>query len=409
MQSRREFLKESAIVSMLPTLPAFLPKAFGALPGEREKILVVVQLSGGNDGLNTVIPYRDDGYLASRPALKIPADNLLKVDDRLALHPSLGPFEAMLQKGRLAIVQDVGYPEPNRSHDVSMAIWHTAKMDQELHRDTGWLGRCLDRKGLRPQVPSAIVTGLDETPMALRGRKSQISQLDSLEDFLSSRLTQFDFSRTAGVSESTATPRGPQPSLVEFMRQTAVETQWSVEQFRSVMGSSSTVDRGLLARLGSPLARQMSVIFDLIRADFGTTVYYAAQSGYDTHSNQLNAHSNLLSVLATTLDAFLKDLEASGHADRVLVMCFSEFGRQVHENASLGTDHGTSGPLFLIGNKVRSGMHGTTPNLEKLTEDAPHFTTDFRDVYAGILKHWLDVDPVPILDGHAGLMPVIHV
>ncbi len=279
MHSRREFLKESAIVSMLPTLPAFLPKSFGAVHGEREKILVVVQLSGGNDGLNTVIPYRDDGYIASRPALRIPVDNLIKLDDQLALHPSLGPFEEMLQKGRLAIVQDVGYPEPNRSHEVSMAVWHTAKMDQELHRDTGWLGRCLDRKALRPRVPSAIVTGLDETPMALRGRKSQISQLDSLEDFLSSRLTRFDFTRSGSNTEATTTLRGPQPSLVEFMRQTAVETQWSVEQFRSVMGSSSSVDRGSLARLGSPLARQMSVIVDLIRADFGTTVYYAAQSG----------------------------------------------------------------------------------------------------------------------------------
>lgn len=401
MCTRREFLKQSTIISMMPTIPLFLNSACTAQSPNKNRILVVVQLSGGNDGLNTVVPFRDNRYQAYRKELRLPENTLIKLDDSLAFHPAMRGMAEQFQNGRLAIVEGVGYPKPNRSHDVSMAVWHTARMDQESHRDFGWLGRGLDRGSNRSQVPAAITTMPNETPLALRGRKCQISNIDSLDDFrIAKPAKPINTNPSASVPKSSS-------SLSQFMQQTELEAQILVEQIRTLSGPGNRERNESLSRLGSSVSKQLSVIAELIQLGFGATVFYAAQSGYDTHSIQLNTHGELLNTLSTGLNAFLKDLEASGHADRVLVLCFSEFGRQVVENASFGTDHGTAGPVFLVGQGVRGGIYGKTPDLSVLEDNAPHFTVDFRDVYAGVLKNWLQIDPAQVLDGHATALEVI--
>lgn len=396
MQTRRKFLKESAIVSMTSTIPVFLESSCYAYPRSQasERILVVVQLDGGNDGLNTVVPFQDEVYLASRKELRIPKDSLIKINENLALHPSMRGMARLFDKGKIAIVQGVGYPDPNRSHDVSMNVWHTARMGKASHLD-GWLGRSLGQSSSGQRVPVAVATVNDEVPLALRG-KSRVSTVISLDEFRSASLT-------APIHAVDSSPEtSASGSLAGFMRQTALETQLTVEQIRSLARTNTAGVHSALAKLTSPIAKQLSVIFDLIQADFGATVYFASQPGYDTHFNQIGIQGTLLESLSDSLAAFMDDLDACGHADRVLVMCFSEFGRQVTENATLGTDHGTAGPMFLLGNKIKPGIFGTQLDLSRLVDDAPHHTVDFRDVYAGVLNRWLGIDPTTVLDGYEG-------
>jgi uncharacterized protein (DUF1501 family) len=401
MRTRREFLKQSAIVSLAPTIPAFLKSASFANQADDGKILVVVQLDGGNDGLNTVVPFQDDNYHALRSELRLQPSSLIQLNDSVGLHSSMQGMANLFEAGRLAVVQGVGYPEPNRSHDVSMAIWQTARLDPETHRDVGWLGRSLDRGHSRPQVPDAVATVADETPQALRGRKCRVASIRSLDEFRSAEL--FRSNETASIPTQPANGT----TLAQFMRQSELEAQLTVDQIRALSSRDTRSTSTSLSRLGNSLARQLSVIADLISAEFGPRVYYASQSGYDTHSNQLATHGELLGTLSSSLEAFLKDLEASGQADRVIVLCFSEFGRQVQENASSGTDHGTAGPVFLLGKRVHGGVHGKSPDLGNLIDNAPLYTTDFRDVYAGILRDWLQIDPLKVLDGHANALDLI--
>lgn len=395
MPSRRQFIKQTGLISLAPTIPAFLRATCDAAEVGQDKILVVVELAGGNDGLNTLVQYKDDGYLANRTSLRLEEGSLIKLNDTLALHPSMRGMAKLFEDGELAIVQGVGYPNPNRSHDVSMAVWHTARTDLESHRDVGWLGRGLDHLAVRSGVPSSVTAYSGAVPNAIRGRKSRSASIESLDEFARSKMMRPDATTTLSDSKQPALP------LANFLRQSAMEAYTTSEQLRSLSESTVGNKSAALSRLEGPLAGQLRVIADLIRADFGPRVYYAVQPGYDTHSRQLNEHSALLGSLSNSMAAFLKDLAESGNGDRVLVMCFSEFGRQVKENASAGTDHGTAGPMFVAGKSVRGGVHGSRLDLQTLVDNAPNHTTDFRDVYAGILRDWLTIDPTKVLDGHS--------
>ncbi|HUP81116.1 MAG TPA: DUF1501 domain-containing protein [Pirellula sp.] len=401
MQSRRQFLKRSSLISLVPTIPTFLRATVDAAEVGQDKILVVVELSGGNDGLNTLVQYKDDGYLSNRTALRLDDNSLLKLNDTLALHPSMQGMAKLFEAGELAIVQGVGYPNPNRSHDVSMAVWHTARTDVELHRDMGWLGRGMDRLAVRQGVPSSVTAYSSAIPNAIRGRKSQTASIESLNEFARSNMMRPDLTTVLSDSKQSAVP------LTNFLRQSALEAYTTSQRLRLLSESTSGKKESALSRLDSPIARQLGVIADLIQADFGSRVYYAVQSGYDTHSRQLNDHSALLRALSNSLTAFLKELSESGNGDRVLVMCFSEFGRQVKENASAGTDHGTAGPVFVAGKAVKGGVHGQSLDLQTLIDNAPRHTTDFRDVYAGILRDWLTIDPTKVLDGHSTALRLV--
>jgi len=400
MQSRRHFLKQSALVSLAPTIPGFLLSTCQAAMVDQEKILVVIELGGGNDGLNTLVPFQDDGYLGARKELRLDEATLIKLNDSLALHSSMRGMGKLFQDGELAIVQGVGYPNPNRSHDVSMAVWHTARLDLEQHRDVGWLGRSMDLVVSRPSVPSSVFTFAGSIPNAIRGRRSKTASIESLSEFAQSSLLRQEGVAAVETAESTI-------PIANFLRQSALDAYATSKQLSALSNTRIAKSSSALSRLDDPLASQLSVIVDLIQADFGSRVYYAVQPGYDTHSRQLNDHSQLLGSLSSSVAGFLQDIRASGNGDRVLLMCFSEFGRQVNENASAGTDHGTAGPMFLAGKGVRGGIYGKPLDLQTLVDNAPQHNTDFRDVYAGVLRDWLAIDPKKVLDGHGEVLSVV--
>lgn len=396
MRNRRNFLRNSALLSLAPTIPAFLRAATAPPTNTSGKILVVIQLSGGNDGLNTVIPFKDEGYLANRKSLRLPDDRLRKIDDSTAFHPSLKSVFELLQDNRLAVVQGVGYPNASRSHEASMAVWHTASPDPEDHRGTGWIGNALDQLPISHESPSSVLVANQEAPVALQGRKSLSLTMDSLQEF-KSELT----ARQLVVSDSDS-------SVAAFVKQSSLDAYAMALRVSQIATDPGTKANEKLSRLPSDLSRRLKVIASLIQADFGPRVYYCMQPGYDTHSQQLRDHENLLAVLSSSLKAFLDDLQSAGLGDEVLVMCFSEFGRQVKENASEGTDHGTAGPVFLAGNKVHAGLHGTAVNLQQLNDNAPVHTVDFRQIYATVLERWLGISPATLLPESMPALPLLR-
>ncbi len=395
MFNRREFLKTSSLVALAPTVPAFLRRtARAAKPRPDERVLVVVQLSGGNDGINTVVPFADEAYEENRKTLRLRRDRLLKLNDSVGLHPSLRGVAELYEQRRLAIVQGVGYPNPNRSHDVSMAIWHTARLDREEHDSYGWVGRALDQLPTpRHNAPASALIGQGQTPAALRGRKCVSSSFGSLDDLHSRIEPSYEDAPSEQLSGD----------LTAFVRRATLDAYTTAELLRDLSGRD---DRPDTAYPSSKLASQLRLTAQLIKADLGTRVYYTVQSGYDTHTAQLSLHPTLLADLSGALSAFLADLAAAKLEDRVLVMCFSEFGRQVRENASAGTDHGTAGPLFLAGSAVSGGLLGEAPNLHELERNAPRYTTDFRSVYASIAEQWLNVRTRQLLAGDFAQLPL---
>jgi uncharacterized protein (DUF1501 family) len=365
MLTRRDFLQRSTLLALAPTLSA-APRA------KAGRVLVVVQLDGGNDGLNTVVPYRDELYRRFRPKLALPAERVLTIDDTLGLHPALTGCARLLERGRLAIVQGVGYPNPNRSHDVSQLVWQTARLEREHHKGHGWLGRALDgAPGLPRGVPAAVLAGNEARPHALFARRAVCATMNTLEEYAATDLGVLDGPVAGDSSE-------------EFVRRTALEAQATVERLQALSGKS-----GGAQYPATELARRLELVAQLLKAELETPVYYVLQGGYDTHSLQLDPHAGLLRVLGDALLAFQDDLEASGLAERVLVLVTSEFGRRVEENASLGTDHGSGAPLFLVGPAVAPGLHGQAPRLDELLDGDVRPTLDFRTVYAAVLEHWL--------------------
>jgi uncharacterized protein (DUF1501 family) len=387
MFNRRQFLQSSSLVALAPNVPAFLQQTARATePAKDQRILVVVQLSGGNDGVNTVVPFNDDEYAKHRKVLRLPTNRLLKISDGSALHPSMQDAAQLFEDKRLMIVQGVGYPNPNRSHNVSMAIWQTARFDREEHDGYGWIGRALDRLPAPPRnAPGSVLIGNDATPVVLRGRKSISSAFNSIDDMLADRDLRPD-------EKAAATTDG---DLSSFIGRTTLDAYTTAELLKGISAGKRTS----VSYPASRLAGQLKLISQLIQADMGTRVYYAIQSGYDTHSVQLPSHSRLLRNLSQGLKSFLDDLSAAGLEDRVLVLCFSEFGRQIQENASAGTDHGTAGPVLLAGSSVNGGILGQQPDLSVLKNNAPNHTIDFRRVYATVLEKWLQVESGSSLGG----------
>ena len=398
MLSRRAFLKSSTLVALAPTVPGFLAHtARAAAPARDGRILVVIQLDGGNDGVNTVVPFADDGYAKHRKLLRLPTPQLIKVNDRVGLHPSMTGAGKLLESSRLAIVQGVGYPNPNRSHFESMAIWHTARFDPEERNGLGWLGRALDGQE-RPDVsgPDSVFVGGAQLPTALRGRKCVASALTRPEDFV----------LAPEVKAKPGSDAAAQEDLAAFVRRATLDAYTTADRMAEVL-------RGKDDGAGYPateLARELRLMARLIKTDLGARVYYTRQSGYDTHSAQLGTHAALLGELAGAMQAFLDDLAAARLADRVVVLTFSEFGRTVQENGSAGTDHGTAGPVLVAGPAVKPGLVGPSPSLLEL--DAKHgdlkMGLDFRRVYATLLEEWLGVPSKRALAGEFERLPLLR-
>jgi uncharacterized protein (DUF1501 family) len=387
MLTRRGFLKSASLLALAPTLPAFLAKtARAANPLKDSRVLVVVQLDGGNDALNTVVPHADPEYAKLRPSLKLAAKDVVKVTEAVGLHPSLRPLGGLLEKGRLAVLPGVTYPNPNRSHFRSMAIWHTAKFDPEEHKGYGWLGRALDAGG-----GSSALVGGGTVPTALRARRSAALSLTRPDDLL---LSDAATAKQSVASETT-------DDLLSFVRRQAVDGYGAAVKMGKLTQSSDT------NYPGTRLAERLRLAAGLLKSDLGARVLYTLQGGYDTHAAQNFTHSNLLREFAGAVQAFFADLDQAKLSERVVLLAFSEFGRTIKENGSAGTDHGTTGCVFIAGAGVKGGLIGEMPSLTELEQGEPKMTTDFRRIYASVLDGWLNCPSEGVLGGKFEHLPLL--
>jgi uncharacterized protein (DUF1501 family) len=377
-------LKGATLVAMGPTAPTFLAQtARAAVPRPDGRVLVVIQLDGGNDAINTLVPFRDEGYARNRNALRLPEKNLIRVTDHVGLHPVLTGLGKLLEKGHLALVPGVGYPNPNRSHFESMSIWQTARLDLEEHGGPGWIGRSFDARAQTGEDSGAasLFVGEGVTPAALRGRRAGAASLERIEDLTVPR----EWDRSMPATPLGSNPEGDD-SLSAYVRRSVVDAYSCSRRVAELTGRSA---EAAASYPDTGLASKLRTVAQLLKVDLGARVYYTTQPGYDTHGGQSNTHYGLLSDLSSAIKAFLDDLTAAKLADRVTVLCFSEFGRRVAENSSAGTDHGTAGLVMLAGPGVRAGVHGSVPSLTDLVDGDPKISTDFRSVYAAILEDWL--------------------
>jgi uncharacterized protein (DUF1501 family) len=414
--TRRELLRlglgGSTVLASGTTVPTFLARTALALSeGPRRdtggRTLVVVQLDGGNDGLNTVVPHGDDIYYKSRPKLALKAEELKPVDGHVGLHPALDDFAKLRDEGRLAVVQSVGYPNPNRSHFESMAVWHTARL-RPGREEPGWLARAADA-GPPAAVGDApaLHVAAGALPQALRGGRQHVPSLATAEQFrrrlglpgsVGADEQRAALDRIAGRGEPVDNP------LLQFVARSAVAAYASSARLEQALGEADDAkypeDYGL--------ARRLRLIARLIRAGLTTPIYYTQLGGFDTHAEQVNRHSSLLREMGRSLRAFLNDLDRSDEGGRVALLVFSEFGRRLAENASAGTDHGTAAPVFLLGRPVQGGLYGPYPDLAHLEDGDPRHAIDFRQVYATVLESWLGLPAEAPLGGTFERLPLFR-
>jgi uncharacterized protein (DUF1501 family) len=403
---RRQFLERSLLTASGISLGSCLPQSwikaastFGRTSAE--KILVIVQLSGGNDGLNTIIPVQDPEYKRLRPKLAIAEDKSIGIEKNLSLHPSLKSVAGLLDRNQFAIVQGVGYPSPNRSHFESMDIWHSCETKNKRGK-TGWLGRWLDHSTtLNSKNPPsnerssnndsiALHLGSEVQPFALTSLQVNVPSLSSIEQF---RFQATSDSKTIDSLEAAKMKAEKVASgdsdLLDFVAGSTQSAIAASKRLEEALKQSTNVESFPSTQLG----QKLQVIARLIRSGLQTNVYYVTLDGFDTHAQQPAAHASLLSQWSDALGAFVNYLSESGDMDRTLVMTFSEFGRRVAENASEGTDHGAAAPLFLAGTKLQKSIIGDHPKLTDLDDGDLKHQIDFRSVYATILQQWLDCSP----------------
>ncbi len=405
LHSRRAVLKSllggSSLLALSPTAPAFLGRTALAARSNRaqgDKVLVVVQLAGGNDGLNTIVPYADDLYAKNRLTLRLPASKLHRIDALLGFHPRMEAFAKLFDEGLLTVVQGVGYPNPNGGHFESMHIWQTA--DLSIHGETGWIGRTVDHNaGSRLGDTPAAFVGQIRRPFTLNAARAIIPAIRSLDDCLVHEPGTFGPPDLHPLISAAEAPRGNAPFL-DFLQKTTLSAYHDSQTIERAAASASPGEGDYPPLL---LAKSLRLVAQLIRADVGLRIIYTElggeePGGFDNHANQADNHAALLHHLSESVSAFVRDLKRDGLLDRVLLMTFSEFGRTVRENGRRGTDHGSAAPLFLAGGKVTGGLIGPHPKLsENEGGDGLKHHTDFRRVYATVLDRWLGIDSVPVL------------
>lgn len=412
--TRRSFLKStfagSSLVAYGLTTPSFLTRTAAAVPGledkaSQETILVVVQLTGGNDGINTVIPFNDPLYAASRPTLKQKPSDMKKLSKEIALHPAMAGLAGLWEEQAVSIVQGVGYPNPNQSHFTSMDIWHSAKVEGP-HSD-GWLGRSLGNFQKGAGLGYHLGNKGEASPLAMTG-PVKCATLSTLADFELQTLGQTGLERRnqRDTIEQAAKPgSGSTSPLLDYVQRTATGTFSTVKRLRELAKQYQPK----VPYPANALAERLKLAAQLIQAEVGARIYYVEQDGYDTHSDQAASHARLLGDLSSALTAFYQDLKANGQHKRVLILTFSEFGRRVKENGSLGTDHGAAAPVFLIGGKLKPGLVGAHPRLDQLEDGNLKHHTDFRSIYATILDQWLGVSSKDISKSTFPTLPFLGV
>ena len=433
MKTRREFLRSTVLgASATWTVPMFVERTFADLhmgardlatqpvTGKDGTVLVVLQLAGGNDGLNTLVPFTDDAYHKARPRLAKKEKEIITLSDHVGLNASMPYLGSLFKEGNLGVVQGVGYPNPNRSHFVSTSIWETA--DIANRSSTGWIGRYFDNacSGADPTVGISLNKTQPESFGALKnpgvclsspelyrwihggGEKAQAEEF-----FASLNSPEDDDSPADGASIDM--PAGGKVGGIEgegnlaFLERVAMDARVSSAKILELAAKHKTK----VAYEGTPIARSLNMVSRLIAGGMPTRVYYVSHGGFDTHNQQVNSHDRLLGQLDRALKSFFADLKAQGNAERVVLMTFSEFGRRVSENASAGTDHGRASCLFVAGERVKGGLYGKYPSLTDLDQGDLKHTVDFRGVYASVLQGWLKTSAKPILKGDFPTMPII--
>jgi uncharacterized protein (DUF1501 family) len=384
---RRGFIQMGSLATASMMMPKFL-KAFEkpATVPPGNKVLVVLQFSGGNDGLNTVIPITNDIYFKSRKAISIKKDSALQLSTDVGLHPSLAAFKGLYDSGELAIMNNVGYPNPDRSHFRSMDIWHSASASNE-YVNTGWLGRYLDAQCSGCDKPTYALELDDTLSLALKGEETKgLAFKDPRRLYSTSKEKYYKDLNAAHNSSSEET--------VEYLYKTMSETISSADYIyqQSKLKPTSKVYPA------TQLAQSFKTIASLIMSDINTKVYYVSVGSFDTHAGQLQQQKRLFDEINGAIAAFVADMKANGRFNDVLLTTFSEFGRRVAQNASNGTDHGTANNMFFIGGGLQQkGLLNDMPNLTDLNQGDLKHNVDFRNVYATILNKWLQVNDKQIL------------
>lgn len=392
---RRAFLQTGSLATASIMLPKFL-KAFeqpAAVP-VGNKVLVILQLSGGNDGLNTVIPYRNDLYYAARPSIGIQKNAALSLTDEAGLHPALTALKGLYDEGNLSILNNVGYPNPDRSHFRSMDIWHTASESNE-YWNTGWLGRFLDAQCKNCDQPTQVLEIDDVLSLALKGEMSKgLALKDPARLFNTSREKLFqELAKNESIRKQAHDHHHEAP--VEYLYKTMAETMSSAQY---IYEKSKARPSGAVYPT-TELGQSLKTIASLMYSDINTKVYYLSLGSFDTHVNQDAQQKRLFTELNDAVAAFTKDLKKNGRFDDLMMVTFSEFGRRVKQNASGGTDHGTANNMFLISGALKQkGILNALPDLKNLKEGDLTFQVDFKSVYATILSNWLGADDAAILE-----------
>ncbi|MBU6342647.1 MAG: DUF1501 domain-containing protein [Bacteroidetes bacterium] len=398
MLNRREFLRNSTLATTALWMPRFLKSLSpqGALPNQG-KILILLQLSGGNDGLNTVIPFRNDIYYRERDSLAIPRAEALALDDQAGLHPALAGMKGLFDDGSLAILNRVGYPNPDRSHFRSMDIWHSAS-PSDVYWNSGWIGRYLDAQ-CKGACPPTAALEIDETlSMALKGEKVKGLALQDVK-----RL--YDTTKSPYFQDYLQNhPTYAEDAPVAYLYKTMSETLNSAEYLHAHAQKRDFAS----VYPDTPLGKDFKTIANLILSDVNTAVYYVSHGSFDTHVNQDGQQKRLFTVLDEAIKAFSVDMQTNGRWKDVLILSFSEFGRRVAQNASGGTDHGAANNLFLMGGGLKKqGMLNAMPDLLELNDGDVPFEVDFRQIYATVLQKWLGADADAVLGSRFELLDFV--
>ena len=391
---RRNFLKKSVLASagtmlvphFLKALQAQDSSLFNVSTGKR---IVVIQLSGGNDGLNTVVPYRNDIYYKLRPKLAIPQKEVFSLDGELGLHPSLKGIKQLYDDGLVSVINNVGYPNPDRSHFRSMDIWQTGSAADE-YLSTGWIGRFLDASCQGSCHPYTAIEVDDSLSLALKGKNVKGIAVEMPQKLYKSTKDR----KLAALVENHQHSSNSAHSNVDYLYKTMIETFSSAEYIYEHAKSYGTQQNYPAGKF----ANHLKTVASLINAGADIKVYYVTLSGFDTHMNQVGKQGKLLSSYAEGIKAFVDDLKKNQTLDDTLIMTFSEFGRRVNENASGGTDHGTANNVFLMGSKLKkAGIYNPAPDLAKLDNGDLKYAVDFRSIYATMLDSWLGTDHTKVL------------
>ena len=385
---RRKFLKQSTLASSLFFVPSFV-KAFENVASKSlgYKRLVIIQLSGGNDGLNTVIPYRNDLYYKERPTLGVSKKDIIKINDEVGFHPSLTPLKRLYDQGSLTVINNVGYPNPNRSHFRSTDIWQTAT-DSNQYSQSGWIGRYLDNYAKQPY--SAIEID-DSLSLAMKGETMNAIATQNPKAFYN--LSKDPYFR--GIHNHQNDAHLSEHNL-GYLYKTMIAAQSSAKHIYQTSKTFTSKKEYPNNKFG----KQLKTTASFINSGLNTKVFYGSLGGFDTHVNQLATQKKLLSIYANSMEAFVQDLKDNGTFKDTLILTFSEFGRRVKQNANVGTDHGTANNVFIIGDQLKKqGIYNNMASLSDLDDNGDlKFEIDFRTIYATVLDKWLEADDKKILN-----------